>query len=217
MLFGSYRGIVFQLKESRNFHSSNSRNSASEVFHLVGELIVNASSCLIDRCANQILQHLLVFAREYVRLDAHVHNLFLAVHLHRDHPAAGRSFDRDGVHLPLQILLQLPEPRKHLLESADFHQDSSWPRFTSEILPPKRCSMERTIGSRSNCARNSCVPDATREDDAPAAATASSLAHTRTSRPSTLLEMLRIFSSGSPPSIISAKGRFSGEKKIRSS
>src|SRR5258708_15281050 len=212
MLFGSYREIVFQLKESSNFHSGNSRNSPGEFFHLVGEFIVPAPRRLIHSRANQILQHLLVFAREYVRLDAHVHNWLLAVHLHGDHSAAGRSFDRDGVHLPLQIFLQLPESRKHLLESADFHQDSSWRRFTSEILPPKRCSMERTIGSRSNCARNSCVPDATREDDAPAAATASSLAHTRTSPPSSLLEMLRIFSRGSRPSIISPNRRFSGEK-----
>jgi len=45
--------------------------------------------------------------------------------------------------------------------------------------------MDRTIGSRSNCARNSCVPDPARAADAAAAATASSLAQTRTARPST--------------------------------
>src|SRR5260370_21304716 len=196
MLFGSYRGIVFQLKESRNFHSGNSRNSTGEVFHLVGEFIVHAPRRLIHSRANQILQHLLVFAREYVRLDAHVHNLFLAVHLHRDHSAAGRSFDRDGVHLPLQIFLQLPEPRKHLLESADFHQDSSWRRFTSEILPPKRCSIDRTIGSRSNCPRNSCVPDAAR---AAAALPPSSLAQTHTPLPRTMLVATRHSASDARP------------------
>src|SRR5207249_423936 len=111
------------------------------------------------------------------------HYLFLAVHFHRDHAAAGRSFHRHGIHLPLQVFLQLPESRKHLLESADFHQDSSGLRFTSEIFPPKRCSIDRTIGSRSNCARNSCVPEVA---DAAAATTASSLAQARTGRPSTL-------------------------------
>ena len=49
------------------------------------------------------------------------------------------------------------------MESADFHQDSPWRRFTSEIFPPKRCSIDRTSGSRSNCARNSCVPLAARD------------------------------------------------------
>src|SRR5438309_10461115 len=161
--------------------------------------------------ADQIQLHLLVFTSKNFRLDFHVDDLLLAIHFHIDHAAAGRGFHGHGIHLPLQVFLQLPESRQHLLESADFHQDSSWFRFTSEILPPKRCNMDRTIGSRSNCARNPSAPDAPRAADA-AAATDSSLAQTRTARPSTLLEMTRIFSSESRPSISSANGRFSGEK-----
>ena len=85
-------------------------------------------------------------------------------------------------------------------------------RFTSVIFPPKRCSIDLTIGSRSNWARNSCVPDPPRDAEAAAAATASSLAQTRTGRPSTLLETPRTFSSESRPSSSSAKARFGGRK-----
>src|SRR5229473_4864799 len=207
------------LKKSRNLHSGNSRNAAGEIFHLVRQFFIDAPRRFIHGRAHQVLQHLLVLARENIRLNADVHNLFLAVHLHRDHAAAGRGFHRHGIHLPLQVFLKLPESREHLLESADFHQDSSWPRFTSEIFPPKRCSMDRTSGSRSNFARNSCVLDApcAAVAAAPATATASSLAQTRTARPSTLPEMARIFSSDSRPSSNSANGRFSAEKYSRSS
>src|SRR5258707_5887885 len=205
-----YRGDSGSLKQAGDLYAGDSGNAAGEILHLVGEFFIDAPRRFVHRRADQILQHLLILARENVRLDADVHDLFLAVHLHRDHAAAGRGFHGHGIHLPLQVFLKLPESREHLLESADFHQDSSWPRFTSEILPPKRCSMDRTIGSRSNCARNSCVTEAPRAAAA-AAATASSLAQTRTARPSTLLEMVRIFSSASRPSINSANGRFSGE------
>src|SRR5216683_3945480 len=211
------KSVFSLLKQSGNLHSRNSRNTAGEVFHLAGEFFIDTPRRFIDSRANQVLEHLLVLAREYIRFDSHVDHLLLAVHFHHNHAAAGRSFNGHGIHLPLQVFLQLPESRKHLLESADFHQDSSWLRFTSEIFPPKRCNMDRTIGSRSNCARNSCVPEPARAADAAAAATASSLAQTRTARPSTLLEMVRIFSSDSRPSINSANGRFSGEKYIRSS
>src|SRR5216683_6740864 len=201
-----------QLKKSGDLYAGHSGNAAGEVFHLVGEFFIDAPRRLVHRRANQILQHLLVLAGENVRFNADVHDLLLAVHLYRDHAAAGRSFDRYGVHLPLQVFLHLPQPRKHLLDSVDFHQDSSWRRFTSEIFPPKRCSIDRTIGSRSNCARNSCVLDAARDAEAAAAATNSSLAQTRTARPNTLLEMTRSLSSDSRPSIISANVRLSGEK-----
>src|SRR5258707_830235 len=207
-----YRGDSGSLKQAGDLYAGDPGNAAGEILHLVGEFFIDAPRSFIHCRANQILQHFLILACENVRLDANVHDLFLAVHLHRDHAAAGRRFHCHGIHLPLQVFLQLPESREHLLESADFHQDSSWLRFTSEIFPPKRCSIDRTIGSRSNCARNSCVPDAPRAADAAAAATASSLAQTRTARPSTLLEMARIFSSVSLPSINSANGRFSGEK-----
>src|SRR5262249_35185814 len=111
-----------------------------------------------------------------------------------------------------------PQPREHLLESVDFHQDSSCRRRTSVILPPKRCSIDRTTGSCSKRARNSCVL-ASADDPAAAAATAtdSILAQTRTERPSTLLEATRIFSSESRVSSKPAKVCLAGEKHSRSS
>src|SRR6266404_2857908 len=187
-------------------------DSAGEILHLVAELFVNAPGSFIDGGTHQVLQHLLVLARKNFRLNAHVHHLLLAIHLHGDHAAAGRSLHGHGIDLALQVFLHLPEPRKHLLDSIDFHQVSSGRCFTSAIFPPKRCSIDFTIGSRSNCARNSCVAKLAREADAAAAATASSLAQTRTARPSTLLEALRTFSSASRPSSISANARLSDEK-----
>src|SRR5262249_37798430 len=156
-------------------------------------------------------------ASEDFRFNAHFEDLLLAVHFDGDHAAAGRGFDSDRIHLPLQVFLHLPQPRKHLLKRVDFHQVSSCCRRTSEILPPKRCSIDFTIGSLSNCARSSCVLGSVRDTDAAAAATCSILAHTRTGRPSTLLETPRIFSSESRPSIMSANARLSCAKNMRSS
>src|SRR5262249_27641129 len=126
------------------------------------------------------------------------------------------SLDRHGVHLALQVFLHLPQSREHLLESVDFHQDSSCRRRTSVILPPKRCSIDRTTGSCSKRARNSCVLE---NPDVPAAAAAtdSILAQTRTERPSTLLEAARIFSRESRVSSKPANVCLSGEKQRRSS
>src|SRR5439155_14389124 len=142
----------------------------------------------------------------------HFQHLLLSVHFYRHHAAAGRSFDRNQVHLPLQVFLNLPQPGKHLLERIDFHQGLSSRRFTSEIFPPKRCSIARTIGSRSNFSRNSFMPDAACDALAAVAATDSILAHTRTERFNTLLDVARIFSSESRPSTISANARFSVAK-----
>src|SRR6266404_6034099 len=200
------------LKQAWDFHVGQAGNAAGEILHLIGELFIDAPRGFVDRRAHQVLQHLVVLAGENLRLDTHVHDLLLAVHLHGDHAAAGGSLHRHGIHLPLQIILQLLESREHLLESADFHQFSSGRCFTSAIFPPKRCSIDFTIGSRSNCARNSCVAEPAREAEAAAAATASSLAQTRTARPSTLLEAIRTFSSASRPSSISANARLFDEK-----
>src|SRR5205807_10155114 len=114
-------------------HAGYSGNAAREIFHLVGEFFIDAPRRFIDCRADQVLQHLLVLTGKNFRLDFHVDDLLLAIHFHIDHAAAGRGFHGHGIHLPLQVFLQLPESRQHLLESADFHQDSSWFRFTSEI------------------------------------------------------------------------------------
>src|SRR5260370_22931049 len=95
-IYGLLARSISGLKESRDLHASDSRNAAGKVFHLVSELIVYAPRRFVHGRANQILQHLLVFARKDVRLDAHVHNLLLAVHLYRDHSAAARSFYRNA-------------------------------------------------------------------------------------------------------------------------
>src|SRR6266478_4307323 len=200
------------LKQAGNLNVAEAGNSCGEILHLIGEFFVHAPRCFIHGCAHQVLQHLLILAGKHFRLDAHVHNLLLPVHFDRNHAAAGGSLHRHGIHLPLQVFLHLPEPRKHLLDSVDFHQVPSGPCFTSAIFPPKRCSIDFTIGSRSNWARNSCVADPARDAEAAAAATPSSLAQTRTARPSTLPEAIRTFSSGSRPSSISAKERLSEGK-----
>src|ERR1700693_5785581 len=206
------KNFVEGLKQTGDFQSGETRNVARNIFHLAGQLLVDPPRRFIHRRTHQILQHFLVLARKNFRLNANLHNLFLAVHFYVDHSSARGGFNIYGIDLPLQIVLQLPEFRKHLLESVDFHQlHSPRARRTSEIFPPKRCRIERTLGSRSNLARNSCcsVP-------APVAGSglvlAASLAHTRIARPSTLLEMLRTFSKESRPSSSSAKDFFPAGK-----
>src|SRR5262249_26866328 len=204
---GNYSlSTTYWLKQSRNLQPGNSRNPARQILHLIRQLFIHSTGSLIHRRSDQILQHLLVFVRKNFGLDPYIHDLLLSVHLHRHHSAAGRRFHGHRIHLPLQVFLQLLEAREHLLERADFPPYSPVPRFTSVILPPKRCSIDLTIGSRSNCARNSCEPDPLRDADAAVAATATAsiLAQTRTDRPSTLLETARTFSSDSRASSISA-------------
>ena len=81
--------------------------------------------------------------------------------------------------------------------------------------------MDFTIGSFSNWARSSCVLvppfDAGREEFSSFAPPLSSLAQTRTARPSTLFDAARIFSSVSRPSINPAKVLLSGRKQMRNS
>src|SRR5580704_18197469 len=201
-----------ELEESGNLEARHAGNPAGQVLHLVGEFFIDPPGGFVDRRSDQILQHLLVFVGENVGLDAYINKLLLPIHFYGNHAAAGRGFHGYGVYLTLQVFLQLLEPGEHLLERVDFHQDSSGLRFTSVIFPPKRCSIDFTTGSRSNWARKSCVPDPPRDAEAAAAATASSLAQTRTGRPSTLLETPRSFSSESRPSSISANVRAAGEK-----
>src|SRR5580692_3657530 len=139
-----------ELEESGNLETRHAGNPAGQVLHLVGEFFVYAPGGFVDRGSDQILQHLLVFVGENVGLDAYINKLLLPIHFYGNHAATSRSFHGYGVYLPLQVFLQLLEPGEHLLERVDFHQDSSGLRFTSVILPPKRCSIDFTIGSRSN-------------------------------------------------------------------
>src|SRR5271155_2214912 len=259
---GNCKAQAKELKQSGNLQSSHPRHGPGDILHLAGQLIIHAPRRFVHRRADQILQHLLILAGENIRLDAHVHNLLLAIHLYGDHAAAGRRLHRHGVHLLLQVFLDLPQPREHLLQSVDFHiglhlsacrncailaaelRHETFPEtrhatryeschetlhesggFTSEIFPPKRSSIERTIGWLSNRARNSAFPELCRgvvplaaaprrevldDADAPAAAAAailSILAQTRTGLPSTLLACARILSSASRPSSNSANAR----------
>src|SRR5882757_5208732 len=192
-----------ELKQAGDFQSADPGNGSGKTLHLVGQFLVNLAGSFVHRGADKVLQHLLIFIGKNLRLDLYFQHLLLPVHFYSDHAAAGRSFDRNGVHLPLQVFLYLPQPGKHLLKSVDFHQETSSRRFTSEIFPPKRCNIERTIGSRSNFSRNSLAPSTACDAFAAVAATASILAHTRTERFSTVLATARIFSSESRPSIIS--------------
>src|ERR1700680_891144 len=186
--------LVERLKETGNFQSGEARNVARNILHLASQFFVDPPRCFIHRRAHQILQHFLVLARKNFRLNANLYHLLLAVQRPSAHAAAPAAFPIYGIALPLQIVLQLPEFRKHLLECVDFHQlHSSCARRTWEILPPKRCSIERTIGSRSNLARNSCCSEPARVAGC-GLVLAASLEHTRIVRPSTLLEMLRSFS-----------------------
>src|ERR1700722_5289575 len=205
------------LKQTGNLQTREARNVARNIFHLAGQFLVHSPRRFVHRGTHQVLQHFLILARKNFRLNANLHNLLLAVHFYVNHAAARGSFYVYGIDLPLQVVLQLPELRKHLLESVDFHQlHSPCARRTSEIFPPKRCSIERTIGSRSNLARNSCCSEPARVA-ASGLVLAASLAHTRIARPSTLLEMPRSFSKESRPSSISAKDFFSVGKESFSS
>ncbi|HKV60624.1 MAG TPA: ankyrin repeat domain-containing protein [Candidatus Acidoferrum sp.] len=97
-----------KLEKAGDFHAGDSGDAPDEVFHLVGEFFVDAARGFIHCRANQVLEHFLVFVGKNIRLDAQIHQLFLAVHFHSDHTAAGRSFHGHGVHLPLQVLHLLP-------------------------------------------------------------------------------------------------------------
>jgi len=91
------------------------------------------------------LQHLLVLAGEDVGSCVCPRSV-LAV---SSSPVTMRRrprLPRHGIHLPLQVFLQLPESRQHLLESADFIRFSG---FVSLRKFFQACSMDRTIGSRS--------------------------------------------------------------------
>src|SRR5262249_54167380 len=143
--------------------------------------------------ANEILQQLGVFAGEDFGFNAQLGDLFLAVHLDGDHSAAGRSFDVDGVHLFLQVLLHLAALRQQLLKRSDFHHDSSPRPLTSTIFPPKRSIIARTIGSCSKRARSSRVFCPARTVLSKTGA-ASSLTHTRRGLPKTALAIVRNFS-----------------------
>ena len=48
-------GISRELEKSGDLYAGNSGNSAGEVFHLVGELVVNAPRRFIHGDANQLL------------------------------------------------------------------------------------------------------------------------------------------------------------------
>jgi len=110
-----------ELKQSGDFQSGDAGNVSGKAFHLVRELFIHSARRFIHCGANQVLQHFLVFIGKNLRLDLYFQHLFLPVHFHGDHAAAGRSFNRNLIYLSLQIFLDLPQSRKHLLESADFH------------------------------------------------------------------------------------------------
>src|SRR5579863_982678 len=142
--------LEYRLEEAGDLEAREAGDGGGEIFHLVRELFVDATGGLVDGGADQVLEHFLIFAREDIGFDADVYQLLLAVHTHHDHAAACGSFHSNGVYLTLKVFLDLFQPGEHLLESVDFHQDSSWLRFTSVILPPKRCIIDFTNGSRSN-------------------------------------------------------------------
>src|SRR5579863_6717480 len=142
--------LEYRLEEAGDFEAREAGDGGREIFHLVRELFVDATGGFVDCRANQVLKHLLILAGEDVGFDADVNQLLLAIHAHYDHAAARGGFHSNGIHLTLNVFLDLFQPGEHLLESVDFHQDSSWLRFTSVILPPNRRIMDFTNGSRSN-------------------------------------------------------------------
>ena len=56
------------LRTGREFSCPSCRQSAGEVFHLLGEFFVHAARGFIHRGEHQLLQHFLVFALEDFRL-----------------------------------------------------------------------------------------------------------------------------------------------------
>src|SRR5215469_1513977 len=132
------------LKKPRNAQSRHSRNVSRQVLDLLRELFIHAPRSVVHRSEDQILQHLLVFARKSLLLNFDFRQLFLPVHLDRDHSAAGACFHANLSALMLEVFLHLPQLRHHLLQRFDFHFN---PRFAVSLLKSSRrtapASLER--------------------------------------------------------------------------
>src|SRR5262245_12639191 len=101
--------LSFGTDLERHLESGRQSKSRSETAHLLGDGLLYASGRIVERCGNQVLEHLAVVADERW-IDRDALDLVLAGDDHLDHSSARLSLDLDGRELLLHsahVLLHL--------------------------------------------------------------------------------------------------------------
>src|SRR6185437_14949083 len=113
--------------------------------------LFGAASRFVEGCGNEVFQHFHVGsgaaeAGHRRRVDGDLQDFLLAVHLHRDGPAAGRGFDNALAELLLHLLLHLFGLPQHFLKFEWVHD------FAPDYSLSLRSSTLRTSAWKSSCA-----------------------------------------------------------------